>query len=176
MNCEVRGRLFDVIHLLEENQRLPRQYGQQLLYHAEAAFLGAVQAFPDANMSDMSEHLRITKGAVTQLYTKLASKGLVATYARSGNRKEKYFRLTPEGEAVRLAYMRFHQQSNQALCEYFRTLTARDAQIVLTFLDRLKDCVPFCESECICLTQGEGKEVIHHEQNTAECPSCTCNA
>ena len=176
MNCEVRGRLFDVIHLLEENQRLPRQYGQHLLYHAEAAFLGAVQAFPDANMSDMSDRLRITKGAVTQLHAKLAAKGLVETYIRPGNRKEKYFRLTSEGEAVRAAYMLFHEQSNQALCEYFRTLSAHDAQIVLSFLDRLKDCVPFCESECICLSHGEEKEGINHEQNALECPSCTCGA
>ena len=149
MNCRVTEKIFEVMSMITEEQKKPREYCGQLLYHSEVAFLDVVHRFPELNVSDMSDLLRITKGAVTQVSVKLSKKGLLEIYTKVGNKKEKYFRLTREGEEVRKEHLSFHEESNRNLCGYLKTLSEGEIETIFEFLNHLKSCVPFCEFDCI---------------------------
>lgn len=151
MNCRVTERFFEVMNLLQSEIKESRDYGTgQPLYHAEVAFLDAIHKHPGAKVSRISEMLGITKGAVTQMAAKLSGKQLIEIYLQPGNRKEKFYRLTPEGEAARVGHERYHEAANQRICEYFRSLDDEQTQTVFDFLSHLKECVPFCEFTCQC--------------------------
>lgn len=158
MNCRVTEGFLDVVNLLQEEARKPRDYGNGVpLTHSEVGFLGVVHRDPDANVSRISQALGLTKGAITQTTQKLSQKGLVEQYQRSHNKKEKYFRLTELGELARSGHERFHEDANRRLCAYFSSLEEGEARTILDFLAYLKECMPFCAFPCRC-GEDESKE------------------
>ena len=176
MNCKVTEKIFEVMNMLLDEQKKPREYGGQLLYHSEVGFLNVVHRFPELNVSEMSSLLRITKGAVTQISVKLSKKELLEIYTKTGNKKEKYFRLTTAGEEVRKEHLRFHENSNRNLCNYLKTLDADKTKVIFDFLSHLKDCVPFCEFDCMCSSGNDKGGENENESNTVEHKQFICNA
>lgn len=173
MNCRVAERFFHVYNLLQEEMRQPRDYGNGFaLHHSEVAFLDVIHRIPHANVSRISTELGLTKGAVTQAYHRLSQKGLIELYRREGNKKEKYFRLSEQGELARRGHQRFHEHANKSLCHYFATLTEGETQVIFDFLDQLKQCVPFCEFPCTCAPKP--KEDEHEPDNAAGQRAACC--
>lgn len=173
MNCKVAEQLFDIIRLMEEEKKKPKDYGLSIpLYHAEAMFLEFICRFPGENVSALSARLGITKGAVTQLSGKLVQKDLIEIVKRDDNKKEKYFRLTALGQEAVSRHQEFHKQANQQLCDYISTLNYDQTTIIFQFLEQLKQCVPFCEFPCACRSENN-KEANYHETTTAQCVQLT---
>ena len=148
-NCRVAARFFQVFNQLQEEMRQPKDYGIGLtLTHSEMAFLDVLHREGGANVSTISRHLGLTKGAITQSSQKLMQKGLVEGYSRPDNKKEKYFRLTELGARAREGHQRYHDDANQRLCDYFSELDEGEAAGILQLLDHLKGCPPFSEFSC----------------------------
>jgi len=155
MNCRIAEQFFEVMNLLKDDQKQIRDYGMGIkINHIEASFLDVIYRLPDANVSIIARNLGITKGAVTQAYVKLMEKGLIDSFMRAGNKKEKYFRLTETGETIRQKHEQYHEEANKNLCRYFSSLSDEEAVTIMDFFDRLKECVPFCEFTC---KQGNAK-------------------
>lgn len=175
MNCSVAEQIFEIINLLDEEKKLPKDYGTGVpLYHAEAVFLSLINRYPEENASGLSARLNITKGAVTKLSGKLVEKGMIQITRRTDNKKEKYFRLTAKGEEVVQGHQQFHKQANQRLCKYISSLNYEEATLIFQFLNHLRECVPFCQFQCEC--GRDEKEVTAYEQpNTAQCVQLTSN-
>lgn len=175
MNCKVAEQIFEIIHLLDEEKKQPKDYGTGIpLYHAEAIFLDTLARYPGENVSSLSARLDITKGAVTKLSGKLLSKGLIEITRRDDNKKEKYVCLTALGRQTVLGHQQFHQHANQKLCDYISTLNYEETTLIFQFLNHLKECVPFCEFQCGC--SRDKKEVTEYEStDTAQCVQLTSN-
>lgn len=149
MNCKLTGEFFSVVRMLQEEQKMPRDYGTgQLLFHSELNFLDTVHKNTDANVSKLSAILDVTKGAVTQIARKLYDKGLIEYYMLNKNKKEKYFRLTPAGETARGGHEMYHKEANDKLCAYFCTLDDTEREVISDFLSKLQEFTPFCEFAC----------------------------
>ena len=176
MYCSVTDQIFKIIHLLEDEKKKPMDYGGGILLgHAEVQFLETVARYPDENVSALSKRLGITKGAVTQMISKLYQKELLEVIQRENNKKEKYFRLTYRGEATIKGHQMHHSQANQRLCRFIAELDDTEANAVFRFLECVKECVPFCEFPCECKAEGRrDKEEIHYEATAAACvrPAC----
>lgn len=173
MNCRVTEQVFEIIRLLEEEKKKPKNYGEGIsLYHAEAMFLELISRCPSENVSGISSRLGITKGAVTQISGKLVQKGLIEIIQREDNKKEKYFRLTTAGEEAVCGHQQFHRQANQRLCDYISTLNYDETTVIFQFLTQLKECVPFCEFTCTCGDE-KNKEAEYEESGTAQCTQLT---
>ncbi len=175
MYCSVTGQVFEIIRLLEEEKKKPKDYGSGCsLYHGEVLLLETITRYPDEKVSALSERLGITKGAITQMVEKLRQKELIETVKRNDNKKEKYFRPTNKGELTMQGHQLFHEQANQKLCKFIASLDCGEADTVFRFLECLKQCVPFCEFECVC--EGENannKEENHDEPITVDCARLT---
>ena len=178
MYCRVTDQIFGIIRLLDEENKKPKDYGTgALLSHTEVSFLETVARYPEGNVSALSERLGITKGATTQMTGKLFQKDLLETIQRDDNKKEKFFRLTKNGEATISAYRRFHKEANRKLCDYIAALNPEEADTVFRFLEHLKQCVPFCEFQCECKNGNRNeKEGNYGQATTAECTRITCRA
>lgn len=176
--CKVTNQIFDIIRLLEDEKKKPKDYGVgDLLFHAEVMFLEAVANHPDENVSDLSEHFGITKGAVTQMSAKLLKKGLIEMVKREDNKKEKTFRLTIKGREAICGHQMFHKQMNQKLCSFFATLNQEEMAVIFRFLGCLRQCVPFCDFPCECsLEKRNTKEEPYNELTIAKCAQFTSGA
>jgi len=78
------------------------------LCRAEAHLIQAIGELPGVNVTGLAQHLGVTKGAVSQMVRKLASKGLLQRTHRSGNAKEVYPELTELGGEAFHAHSHFH--------------------------------------------------------------------
>jgi DNA-binding MarR family transcriptional regulator len=156
MECTPAEMFFDVVGMIEAEKKTPRDYDDGgFLYHAELNLLDAVYAHPGANAKELSEYLGVTQGAVTQLTGKLVKKKLVERYTTAANRKEKYYRLTPEGESARCGHQTYHGEANERLCRYFRSLNESETKLIFDFLTEIKECMPISAFSCRLNEQGE---------------------
>ncbi|WRS26647.1 MarR family transcriptional regulator [Oscillospiraceae bacterium MB08-C2-2] len=176
--CRVTNQFFDIIRLLEEEKKKPKDYGVGAsLYYAEVMFLESIAQYPNENVSDLSKRLGITKGAVTQMSAKLLQKNVIEAVKRADNKKEKSFRLTEGGKLAIKGHQQFHEQANQKLCDFFATLDRDEMAVIFRFLGCLRECIPFCEFPCHCGEEKRNnKEAAYHEPATTECAQFTGDA
>lgn len=67
---------------------------------ASLHLLKAIGAYPNERMSDIALRLGITKGAVSQLTSRLQAEGLLIKRPASGSSRDILLQLTDEGEAL----------------------------------------------------------------------------
>jgi len=70
------------------------------LYHSERHMIDTIGENPNMNITEFAESLGVTKGAVSQVVSKLEKKGVVKRYKKSGSEKEIILHLTMEGKEV----------------------------------------------------------------------------
>lgn len=148
MECSMIHKYFQTVETLLQADKVPKDYGTgDVLTRADLRFLQEVFRTPDSNAVALSRQLGITRGAVTQTGNRLEERGFLERYAQQGNKKERYYRLTPAGEAVRVAHKKYHDEANRQICQYLRTLSLKDKETISAFLDKLAE-LPVCEFEC----------------------------
>ncbi|MDR1147103.1 MAG: MarR family transcriptional regulator [Spirochaetaceae bacterium] len=126
------------VSILNNEQKVARDYGIGfLLNHAEVHLLGIINEHPDENTSQLAARLGITKGAIAQITKKLLEKGLMTSFHPPENKKEVYFEMTKLGKKAVSGHNRHHQRLNSGLMKYFETLSDKDMQTILTFLDNI---------------------------------------
>lgn len=150
MQCEISRQFFELLDGIAAGQRVPLEYGGQLLYRAELELLEQIRNYPDSNVSTLSARAGITKSAVIQTSAKLLEKGLIEKYQSPQNKKEKYFRLTAAGQSTWLCYAEGNREAADALRGYLCSLTAEEKKVILRFMDMMKRCLPLYAFPCQC--------------------------
>lgn len=152
--CEIAQRFFDMLQAIGAEQKTPRNYGtNQLMYHSEMDLLEKIYQYPDSNVSDLSGICSVTKSAITQSCNKLFEKGLIEKYSFEQNKKEKYFRLTSQGEEMRLAHQNYHRNAGNEIRRYLCSLQGEERRIILEFMGKMEEYLPTYAFPCLC---GEG--------------------
>ena len=151
MQCEMVQQFVDMLTEITAKQKIPQEYADgQVLYNAEIALLEKIHQYPSANISMLSDKLGITKSAVTQMSAKLLDKGLIEKFQDSKNKKEKYVRLTNEGNKARERYIAFRNQEFHEMRTYLCSLNENDKKIISTFMRMMKQYMPVYTFPCQC--------------------------
>lgn len=133
---------------ISSNDKKPRKFGtQHLLFHSEIHFIDAVEPGDGLNVSQLSEKLGVTHGAITQVADKLLKKRLVEKYKKEENKKEVYIRLTPDGEIAYENHKKFHEELNKKLVEYLDNLSETQMEALFGFLRTLEQNLPDLNKE-----------------------------
>ncbi len=155
MQCEFARQFFEMLAAVTAVQKAPRTYcGGQTLYHAEIDLLKKIDENPTANVSMLSEKSGVTKSAVTQMSGKLLNKGFIEQYQDPKNKKEKYFRLTQEGQQVCREHAECNKNAAGEMCSYLSSLSERDKNTILEFMKRMTQYMPICSFLCECDQKG----------------------
>jgi DNA-binding MarR family transcriptional regulator len=90
-----------LIHVLTTGKRTPNQYGDTSLYRAEVHILEIIGKKPGISGSEIVKDMKVTKGAVSQIISKLFKKGLLEKSSNVDNHRIQELYLTKKGmEAV----------------------------------------------------------------------------
>lgn len=155
MQCEIARQFFEMLSAITSEQKIPREYTEgQVLYHAEIDLLEKIEAHPASNVSTLSAKSGVTKSAVTQMSGKLLEKGLIEKYQDPKNKKEKYFRLTESGRAVREKHAEYNRQAADQLRTYLCSMDAEHKKVIMEFLSVMKKYMPMCAFACRCTQSG----------------------
>ena len=94
---------------------------------------------PNVNATRLAEAFYMTTGAASKLTKKLLSKGFLIRYQKLENRKEVYFRLTEQGEALYQVLADIRERMNKRDQPVFDQLTEAQYETILSFAKSYSD-------------------------------------
>jgi DNA-binding MarR family transcriptional regulator len=93
-------------------EKIPARHGtRHNLYHSERHMLDKIGDSTGMNVTEFADAAGVTKGAISQLITKLERKGIVRRYKKSTNDKEVFLELTKTGQEVHRQHKEINEQS-----------------------------------------------------------------
>ncbi len=93
-------------------EKIPARHGtRHALYHSERHMLDKIGDNTGMNVSEFAAAAGVTKGAISQLVTRLDKKGIVRRYKKSTNDKEVFLELTKSGQEVYKKHKKINEQT-----------------------------------------------------------------
>jgi len=93
-------------------EKIPARHGtRHNLYHSERHMLDKIGDNTGMNVTEFADAAGVTKGAISQLVSKLEKKGIVRRYKKSTNDKEVFLELTKTGQEVHRQHKKINEQS-----------------------------------------------------------------
>ncbi|GHU42016.1 MarR family transcriptional regulator [Clostridia bacterium] len=89
----------------------------------------------DPNVTRLAEAFYQTRGAISKMTKKLIQKGVIESYQKAENKKEIYFCLTPQGEAVYEIHEKLHQEFRERDQVVFKQIGKKELNRMLHFLE-----------------------------------------
>lgn len=90
-----------VVNKYNALDKIPAGHGAKNgLYHSERHMLDMIAKQPELNITEHAESMGVTKGAISQVVTKLETKGFIKRFKKGGNDKAVYLELTKQGRAM----------------------------------------------------------------------------
>ncbi len=90
----------------------------------------------DSNVTKLAEAFYMTSGAISKLTKKLIKKGIIESYQRPDNKKEIYFRLTSQGQAIYKIHEELHKEFQERDSAVFEQITEEQFDNMLRFVER----------------------------------------
>ena len=93
-------------------EKIPARHGtRHNLYHSERHMLDKICDNTGMNVTEFAAAAGVTKGAISQLVTKLEKKGIVRRYKKSTNDKEVFLELTKSGQEVYQKHKKINEET-----------------------------------------------------------------
>ncbi|ODA39457.1 MarR family transcriptional regulator [Desulfosporosinus sp. BG] len=89
----------------------------------------------DSNVTKLAETFYMTRGALSKIAKKLIKKGLIESYQKQDNKKEVYFRLTPQGEVINKVHEKLHKEFQERDKAVFEQVTEEQFDSMLSFVE-----------------------------------------
>lgn len=118
--CRLTEQFYDIVDLWLELDSKPREFNTgHTLTVSEIHTIDAIGRVPKLNINELAAHMKVTKGAASQMVSKLVKKDLVEKYKAEDNAKEVLLRLTPLGQKGFDAHMAYHRQTVGIFEQYY---------------------------------------------------------
>ncbi len=110
-----------------ELHKKPKDFGcGVLLFPAEVHTLSAVYEHPQSNITELAELLGVTKGAVSQMISKMEAKGLLIKKFAPGSEKQRILILTEKGESAHRGHEEHHKGMAVSIEKKMKSLSSKE--------------------------------------------------
>lgn len=126
------------INKFNELEKMPYNFGiDEMLYPSEIHTIQAIGNNNGINVTALAQRLGVTKGAVSQMITKLKNRGLISKMRSMDNNKEVLLILTAKGQKAFEGHERFHNEMYMDFTRYIGDLTSKELDVFKTVLDKV---------------------------------------
>ena len=133
---QVVGEFRDLVNKMEWLNKQKMEKSLKGFKSSEVHCIEYVAKHKDSNVTKLAESFYMTRGAISKLTRKLTEKGVIESYQKPDNKKEVYFRLTPEGEAVNRIHEELHKEFQKRDEEVFAGTSDEQYENMLLFARR----------------------------------------
>lgn len=112
-------------------------------------FIDTIGKNPNANMSEICLILGLTKGAVSQMATKLQGKGLIKKEKSKDNGKDIYLALTKEGEQINKEQNEIRKKMHEGIKEIVKGYDKKDIEKIGKFLSEISQFMEYYKIEIL---------------------------
>lgn len=125
-------------HFLEKQEILANLSEQEFLHvysYSEVHCIDAIAHLEKPNVTNIAHHLKMTRGGISKITTKLLQLQLIAKYQQKDNKKEVYFRLCAGGEKIFLEHQRRHILYQERDKQFYQRYSEEQLQLIKTFME-----------------------------------------
>ncbi|WP_421900888.1 MarR family winged helix-turn-helix transcriptional regulator [Maridesulfovibrio sp.] len=109
------------------------------LYPSEVHTLSAVDKLGDCGVTDLARESGVTKGATSQLVSKLVKKGLMFKEADPENGSKVILRLTELGKTASDNHYKFHMDHDREFIDYLRAMSEEELKVFDDICSKMND-------------------------------------
>lgn len=146
MNLNFDNKLkisYTLLRLVTKISELDKQtsyYGtDKQLFEAEIHMIKAIKESEGIHVTGLAEKLGVTKGAVSQIITKLQKKGMIVKEIDQNNLSRLILRLTPKGEIAHLHHEKIHQDFDDLVYNILKDSSDEEKEFLKKFLNSLEE-------------------------------------
>lgn len=131
-----------IINKFKILEKIPIDHGTgNLLYASEINTLEIIGKYPGINMTELARKRGVTKGAVSQIVTKLVKKQLVLKNQVPDNDKVLSLRLTGSGEIAFENHEKFHAKYDAPMIEKLKSMSVEQLAVIADTFEMLEDTI-----------------------------------
>jgi DNA-binding MarR family transcriptional regulator len=125
--AKIMEQFVRVVNKFNRFEKAPMDFGvEEMLFPSEIHTIEAIGKNKWINVTQLSETLGITKGAVSQMVNKLVQKQLVKRVKNPRSEKEIFLELTPKGYAAFEGHEKFHREMYLDFLKYADDISHKD--------------------------------------------------
>lgn len=137
-NGMIMEMLVQIIHKAAYIDNQPVNLGDgHSLSAAEIHLIDCIGHYPDDTITGIASRIGVTKGAVSQMVSKLELKGYLSRRFLEGNRKSIILTLTDQGKKAFLWHITLHDRINSLMLDGMSDMSSADRERFLTLLTNL---------------------------------------
>ncbi len=131
--------LIRVLNKSASNEKKPRHFGvDEELHASEIHMVMLIGDNPGVHGAELARISGVTRGAISQIVSKLEKKGLVKKVEDSENSLKKVPVLTNKGKVAYYAHEQYHEELDGDLYNYVKQLTDEQVAVIENFLLELE--------------------------------------
>lgn len=111
----------------------------EIIYRFELHVIEAVGYNRDITVNELAKKMNVTKGAISQVVTKLVKKGIVIRQKNLTNKKIVELVLTSKGEKIFMGHEQFHKNVNTQISEYLSSYSEKELQLIFDVLLKIRN-------------------------------------
>lgn len=136
----IHGKFRSILALSQKMEKTPKRFGTgEHLSHSEIHLIEMIGDINDPSVTDLSRHLGITKGAVSQSLKRLETKGFAEKETDPENLSRAIVKLTAKGQTAYWAHKHWHETMDGGYLKYLDELDDKSFQVIIRFLDKTED-------------------------------------
>lgn len=129
-----------IMDLTLQLEKMPKRFGtDELMSISEIHMIELIGDTEDLSVTDISRHLNVTKGAVSQSLKKLEARGFVQKDQDPENRSRVIVSLTAKGQTAYWAHKHWHETRDGGFLKYLQEIKEDDLLVIVQFLERVED-------------------------------------
>jgi DNA-binding MarR family transcriptional regulator len=152
--------LVQVMHKIAFIDKIPVDLGDGvILSAAEIHLIDTIGRFPGNSITELAEHLGVTKGAVSQMVQRLEMKGCLIRTHEPDNKKNLSLSLTKKGTLAYVWHKSLHDRTDAVILSGLADKNPQDLSNLLILLHDLSKALDLSviirESDENCFLKGE---------------------
>lgn len=105
----------------------------------ECHVIDCISSLKEANGINIAQILKMTRGGISKIASRLIDKELIITYKDEANQKKVLYKLTPLGEKINMVHNNLHIENHNKLCAIADKYTSQEQDIIIRFFNDIKN-------------------------------------
>ncbi len=136
----IHGKFQAIMNLAQQMEKSHKTFGTgEMISHSEIHLIEIIGDTENLSVTDISRHLGITKGAVSQSLKRLDSKGFILKKPDPENLSRTIVMLTTKGNTAYWSHKHWHEKMDGGFLTYLDALDDQTFDIIVNFLTRVED-------------------------------------
>lgn len=139
MNTELMNLLVKYMEKQEILSKLTEDEKLHGFNYSEIHTIAAIGDLDDPNVTNIANHMNVTRGAISKITKKLLKQNLIEAYQRDGNKQKVFFRLTESGQFLHDEHEKRHNLWLKRDDAFIKQFDAKTVEQVETFMRAFND-------------------------------------